>query len=320
VVRDICATRLPPLAVEIAAAPRGARPAVDARPAPGQHRRIGAGPRDAARQQTLTDTVRWSTISSPIRGARARFSVFVGGCDLTAAEAVAQQTSTPSLRSSNGAFAAGGTGRRRFGMLDDPPPASELLHELGEHGGAGSPRTTTCASQEVATPAGVPARDARAARPEIDNLRAVYDRAATSGDHSTALKVATALYPYWYVRGLYREGRDRIAAVLASGATDSHLHARALRCLAGLHYLLGEDTSAETAAVRGIEVGTLAGALEQVMACHTVRGLLAERHEQLQDAAASWPAPRSPRRSAAPRSDGRRAQPRRHRAQRRRPR
>jgi tetratricopeptide (TPR) repeat protein len=106
---------------------------------------------------------------------------------------------------------------------------------------------------------------------ELDNLRAACDRA----DAETALRIATALYQYWYARGHFREGRDRIRGPLDRGAGDVRLQAHALHALAGLTWLLGDLDDAGAIAGRGIEVGTAAAALEPVMGCHTVLGLVA---------------------------------------------
>ena len=152
---------------------------------------LGPGPRDApARQQTLTDTVRWSTdlLTDRERRALARFSVFVGGCDLTAAEAVcAADLDTVAALVEWSLLQRGGTeGRRRFAMLDTiRHHAAELLHELGEHDAAQAAHADHYLRlAEVATPTGTSQPETlELLDPEIDNLRAVYDRAATSGDH-----------------------------------------------------------------------------------------------------------------------------------------
>jgi predicted ATPase/DNA-binding SARP family transcriptional activator len=291
-VRDIC-TRLDclPLAVEIAAArtvaldPRSMRDRL--RVSIGA---LGPGPRDApARQQTLTDAIRWSTdlLTDAERRVLARFSVFVGGCDLAAVEAVceADLDTVGALVDWSLLLRGRAAGTHRFGMLDTiRHHASDLLEVLGERAAAEADHSAHYRTlAEEATPVGTSQPETlERLDPEIDNLRAAQDRAAASGDHTTALQVATALYPYWYVRGLFREGRDRIAAALAPATPDGDLHARALRSLASMHYLLGEDEAAEEAAARGVEVGTAAGSLEQVSACHTVRGLVAERHDRLE--------------------------------------
>jgi hypothetical protein len=121
---------------------------------------------------------------------------------------------------------------------------------------------------------------------DLDNLRVAYDRAVAAGDDSTGLRIATALYEYWYPRGLIREGRDRIRSPLARGAGDPRLRIVALPRLAGLEYLLGDHDAAVATASEGVDAGTLSGALDPVLGCHTVLGLVACRRGEL-DAARS---------------------------------
>ena len=294
VVRDIC-TRLDclPLAVEIAAARTTALdPAAMLDRLRVSIGALGFGPRDApARQQTLTDAIRWSTdlLTDDERRMLAWFSVFVGGSDLAAAEAVCglELDTVAALLDWSLLVRGSADGRSRYSMLDTiRHHAAGLLDERGERPAAEEAHASYYrALADSATAVGTSQPEQLALLdPEIDNLRAVYDRAAAGGDHTAALGLATSLYAYWYVRGLYREGRDRIATALSSAVPAGHLHAQALRALASMHYLLGEDDEAETTAAHGVEVGTAADALDQVMACHTVLGLLAERRGDLQRA------------------------------------
>jgi predicted ATPase/DNA-binding SARP family transcriptional activator len=292
-VREICA-RLDclPLAVEIAAArtvaldPRSMRDRLRV-----SIRALGPGPRDApARQQTLSDAIRWSTdlLTIAERRALARFSVFVGGSDLATAEAVcnADLDVIVALVEWNLLQGRRADGAQRLGILDTiRDHATELLDDLGEREAAEMIHTARyLALAEGASTGSAYPETLRLLDPDLDNLRAVYDRAAAAGDHVTALRLAALLHPYWYVRGLFREGRDRIAAALTAGQPDDDLQALALRALAGMHYLLGEDDAADDAARLGVDVGTASGALEQVMACLTVRGLVAQRRGELEPA------------------------------------
>jgi len=124
---------------------------------------------------------------------------------------------------------------------------------------------------------------------DIDNLRVVIDRAELCGDDDTALRVASALYRYFYMRGLFREGRDRIGGPLHRGAGDARARALGARALSGMHFMLGDLESAEAVARDGIEIGPAANADEAVMACHTVvshvareRGLFSEAKTHLE--------------------------------------
>ena len=120
---------------------------------------------------------------------------------------------------------------------------------------------------------------------ELDNFRAAFDRAEVAGDDETALRIATALYYYWYLKGYFREGRDRIRRPLVRGAGSARLQALACGALAGLTWLLGDGEEAEALAKRGIDTGTHAGALEAVMRCHTVLGMVARDRGDLAAAA-----------------------------------
>ena len=102
---------------------------------------------------------------------------------------------------------------------------------------------------------------------------------------TTALRIATALYYFWYLKGYFREGRDRIGRPLARGAGSDSLQALACGALAGLTWLLGDGEEAEALARRGIETGTRAGATEAAMRSHTVLGLVARDRGDLGEAA-----------------------------------
>ena len=200
----------------------------------------------------------------------------------------ATPTSTPSSPSSTGTCCSAirVDGSHRVSILETVREyAGELLDALGERAAAEAAHTAHCLELAASAAAGSSQPETlRLLDPELDNLRAAYDRAEANGDHATALRLATELYPYWYVRGLFREGRDRILAALSAGDLGDEPRAHALRALAGMHYLLGDDDAADDTARRGVEVGTAAGALEQVLACHTVRGLVAERRGHLEQA------------------------------------
>jgi predicted ATPase/DNA-binding SARP family transcriptional activator len=263
---------------------------------------LGVGPRDApARQQTLNDTLRWSTdlLSFEERRVLACLSTFVGGSAIEAAEVVCatdlERLSALIDSSLLQRTAAGG--EVRLSMLETIREyAAELL-------GADGDRTVTEARHasyfrdltEAAAVSG-PVNQAQKVQvldADIDNLRAAIERSELAGDDDTALRVATGLYRFYYLRGLFREGRDRIAGPLQRGAGDPGLQALALRALAGFHFLLGELDEARVVALRGIEVATGAGADYAVMACHTVlshvareRGEFAEAMSHLESSAA----------------------------------
>jgi predicted ATPase/DNA-binding SARP family transcriptional activator len=247
---------------------------------------LGHGPRDApARQRTLEDTLAWSTdlLGEAERRTFARFSVFAGGCSLAAAEAVCDATleSIEALVDSSLLQRSVSSGAVRLTMLATVREhAAALLEDadavLAAHAGHYAALAEGTELKGATRAQGLAAIDI-----ELDNMRAALDRA----DDDTALRIATALYQYWYARGHFREGRDRICAPLERGAGDTTLQARALHALAGLTWLLGDVDDAEAVARRGIDVGTSAAALEPIMGCHTVLGLVARDRGDLAAAA-----------------------------------
>ena len=255
---------------------------------------LGAGPRDApARQQTLADTLAWSTdlLSDDERRTLARLSVFAGGGSLDAAEAVCDATleSIETLVDLSLLQRAVSSGLVRLTMLETVREhAAGLLDRTADAPAVVGAHVAYYADlvERTELKGALRARGLALVDAELDNLRAAFDRAQAAGDDHTALRIATALYQYWYTRGHFREGRDRIRGPLDRCAGDARLQALALRALAGLTWLLGDLDGAQELARRGIERGTGAGALEPVMGCHTVLGLVVRDRGDLAAAAA----------------------------------
>ena len=65
---------------------------------------------------------------------------------------------------------------------------------------------------------------------EHDNFRALLDGCLVDSAHEQGLRCATGLWRFWFMRGYYREGRDRLTAFLASSlpCPDEALRTRAL--------------------------------------------------------------------------------------------
>ncbi len=255
---------------------------------------LGTAPRDApARQQTLADTLAWSTdlLAEDERRTLARLSVFAGGCSLEAAEAVCEATleTVGALVDASLLQRTVSADTVRLTMLETVREhAAELLERAGDRAAVESAHAAYFAAlAESAT-----ASSRSTTQPfdlfdlELDNYRAAWDRADSTGDDETALRLATPLYYYWYLSGYLREGRDRIRRPLDRGAGDGRLQSLALGALAGLTWLLGDPCEAEKLAKRGIAVGTAAAALDAVMRCHTVLGIVARDRGELASAAA----------------------------------
>jgi predicted ATPase/DNA-binding SARP family transcriptional activator len=247
---------------------------------------LGPGPRDApARQQTLEDTLAWSTdlLGEAERRTFARFSVFAGGSSLDAAEVVCDATleSIQSLVDSSLLQRSVSSGAVRLTMLTTVREHAAALLDNADSMIAAHAAHYAAFAEGTELKGATRAQGLAEIDLELDNIRAALDRATDD----TALRIATALYQYWYARGHFREGRDRIRGPLERGAGDATLQARALHALAGLTWLLGDIDDAEAVARRGIDVGTSAAALEPIMGCHTVLGLVARDRGDLAAAA-----------------------------------
>ena len=255
---------------------------------------LGAGPRDApARQQTLADTLAWSTdlLTEGERRRLARLSVFAGGATLDAAEAVCGATleAIEALVDLSLLQRSVTAGVVRLTMLETVREhAAGLLAATEESAPVAAAHAAYYAllAERTELKGAARAQGLALIDVELDNLRGAFDRAVTAGDDETALRIATAIYQYWYTWGRFREGRDRIRGPLDRGAGDARLQALALHALAGLTWLLGDLDSAEALARRGIERGTRAGALESAMGCHTVLGVVARDRGHLAEAVA----------------------------------
>ena len=275
-----------PLAVELAAARVGTlTPELLLERLADRVTALGPGPRDApARQQTLADTLAWSTdlLDEQQRRTLARLSVFAGGSSLEAAERICRATleSIEALVDCSLLQRSLVSGAVRLTMLETVREHAAAV--LDDDGVAAAHAAYYARFAEQADLKGAGRAQALAAIDlELDNLRAACDRA----DDETALRIATALYQYWYARGHFREGRDRIRGPLDRGAGDESLQAQALHALAGLTWLLGDLEDAESIARRGIAVATAAAELERVMGCHTVLGVVARDRGDLAGAA-----------------------------------
>jgi predicted ATPase/DNA-binding SARP family transcriptional activator len=250
------------------------------------------GPRDLpARQQTLHDTLTWSTdlLSPQEREQFARLGVVSGGCSAHAALAVSGGTaeSLAVLADHSLLRVAGEDGEPRVSLLE-----TVRDHALGLLARSASEDDARAAHAEyfarlierIEPRGGEAAARLRLIDLEIDNFRAAMDWLEATGEDGDALRLATGLYHYWYLRGYLREGRSRLGGPLDRGAGSVALRALALRALAGLDLVFGDGDGAEARARAGIAAGTEAGSMEPVMGCETVLGLAALARGRFADA------------------------------------
>ncbi len=227
-------------------------------------RLLTGGSRTAVRrQQTLRASVDWSheLLTEPERVLFRRLSVFLGGFDLAAAEAVTgdaeveryQVLDQLSLLVDKSLVVADDSGgRTRYRLLETVRQyAAEKLRGSGEAGAVRARHRDyyTAAAVALDAPAGSDyERHLEQAEREISNLRAAFGWSRDNADIEPALAMVSALQPLWFTRGRIREGlawfegaftdldgrRDQVAAAV---------YARALADKASLDASVGDIDS-----------------------------------------------------------------------------
>lgn len=225
---------------------------------------MGRSPMTSSRQQTLRTTVDWSytLLNEPERLVLQRLSVFVGGWSLEAAESVCTgggiagpqilDVLTSLTEKSLIAFEERDTeiGGRYWSLEMVRQYAAERLEAGGEiEPSRARHRRWLMALVEEAEPllkAGAQEKSLRRLDAERDNLHAtlLWDGADATAD----LRLTGALYQYWYVRGYWSEGRERLSLALGREAAQTRTAERA-KSLDGagvLAYSQGDYASARS--------------------------------------------------------------------------
>jgi predicted ATPase/class 3 adenylate cyclase len=191
---------------------------------------LAAGSRDLPeRQQTLRGAISWSydLLGEGERRLLWRLAVFVGGCDLEAAEAVCGPASEVGSDVLDGLLSLADQsllrteeidGATRFRLLDTIREfAVEQLAASGEEGEI--ERRHTAVYLELAeTAAPQLAGDEQRhwlglLERDHDNIRAVLDRATSTPLPDVATRVGFAMWRYWQKRGHLSEARRRLDAI-----------------------------------------------------------------------------------------------------------
>ena len=254
-----------PLAIELAAArtrllsPQAMLPRLERR-----LDLLAGGMRDLPeRQQTLRGAIAWSTdlLEPPERRLFARFAVFVGGAELAEAETVCGPAADVGIDVLDGLESlvehslirqVERTGEPRFFMLATIRDfAAELLAETGEEEALRRRHAMAyLALAERAAPF-LTTSDQRTWLDRLgrdhDNLRAVHGWAVEAGDAGGGLRLVTALWRFWQIRGYLFEGRSRAdAAIGIPGARDAgESYLAALDAAGGLCYWLADFPCAQ---------------------------------------------------------------------------
>ncbi len=234
---------------------------------------LSAGARDLPeRQQTLRGAIAWSydLLDEGHRRLLDRLSVFEGGIDLAAAEAVCGPSSELGIDVIDGLVDLADQslvrtvdtgGDPRFQMLETIRAfAAEKLAERGEpalmaerHGAwflelaqriapdlAGADQKRLLDQLEL----------------EHDNIRAVLDGATAAGDAPTAIGLGYAVWRFWQKRGHLYEARRRLDGMAAApwSRTDALLRARLLEALGGVCWWQADIPAMRTAYAEAVEI------------------------------------------------------------------
>ncbi|MDL2079117.1 BTAD domain-containing putative transcriptional regulator [Streptomyces sp. GXMU-J15] len=219
-----------PLAIELAAArlrmltPRQIADRLDDR-----FRLLTSGSRTVLpRQQTLRAVVDWSwdLLDEDEREVLGRLSVFSGGCDLPAAEAVCGPAALDALGSlvdkSLVVAAPSGDGMMRYRLLETVAEyAGERLDESGQRAEAERAHLTYYRELARLTDPLLRGPDQLRAverlQREYENLRTALRHAVAERDEQEALTLALSLAWYWQMRDLRIEARNWCAEVMRLG-------------------------------------------------------------------------------------------------------
>ena len=210
---------------------------------------LDAGSRDLpARQQTLRGAIAWShdLLDSAAQRLFARFSIFVGGADLEAAEAVCGDAALDVLAGlvdQSLVRQEEADGEPRFAMLF-------TIREFALERLAASDEATAVAERHAAVylalaEASAPGLTGTDQKRLLDrlglengNLRAALTWSIEHDDAETALRLGYALWRFWQMRGMLLEGADWLERILALPEAEAYPgeRAKALEAAGGVAY------------------------------------------------------------------------------------
>ncbi|WP_173077441.1 ATP-binding protein [Phytohabitans rumicis] len=225
-----------------------------------RYRLLTAGARNApARQQTLRALIDWSwdLCSDAERTLWARMSVFAGGVELDAAEAVCADDKLPAdtildLIASlvdKSVLTRTGNGNARYHMLEVTREYGALkLLAAGEQEAVASrhcrwfAELAAHADRNWVSP--YQAAVMQRLRHERANLRVALEYAITAGPPEIALQFAADLQNHWFIRGYLSEGRHWLDRALAIPAPRHWSRVKALRVAAWIAGVQGDGDQA----------------------------------------------------------------------------
>jgi predicted ATPase/class 3 adenylate cyclase len=234
---------------------------------------LSTGARDLPeRQQTLRGAIAWSyeLLDEGHRLLLDRLSVFEGGIDLAAAEAVCGPASELGIDVVDGVVALADQslirsidtgGDPRFTVLDTIKAfAGEMLATRGETAEITARHSAWFLElgQRIAPQlAGVEQRSLLDQLDrEHDNIRAVLDRSTAAGDARTAIGLSFAVWRFWQKRGHLYEARRRLDAIAAEpwSREDPALRARLMEALGGVCWWQADIKGMRPAYAEAVEI------------------------------------------------------------------
>jgi predicted ATPase/class 3 adenylate cyclase len=233
---------------------------------------LTTGARDRPeRQRTLRNTIEWShdLLEAEHRRLFARLGTFNGGWTLEAAEVICAPGLEVEVLDGLGTLidhslvrpGQPGEGEPRFSMLETIREfAAEQLELSGERDELqrGHAEHFRNLAEEAELNLTGEARVVWLDRLEADydNLRAAMDWAERTGDASTGLRTAAAIWRFWQQRGRLSEGRARLERFLAmeGAAARDPLRARALAALGGIAYWQNDNPVTRAAYEEAVEI------------------------------------------------------------------
>jgi len=207
-----------------------------------------------ARQQTLRDAIAWSheLLPEAEQALFARLAVFVGGCTLEAVEAVCKaddnlvsdplDTIQALVNNSLVRHEVRGNAEPRLHMLETIREyALEQLVARGEEAALRAGHASYCLNLAQAAQPRLDTDQQEAwldrLEDEHDNLRAALTWALERGETELAVRLSTALWRFWEMRGYFTEGRRWLSAVLdQSHKVDTALEAAAYSAAGTMAY------------------------------------------------------------------------------------
>jgi predicted ATPase/class 3 adenylate cyclase len=249
-----------PLAIELAAARvRAVSPEAILARLGSRLRLLTGGARDLPmRQQTLRAAIDWSydLLEEEERALFRRLGVFVGGCTIDAAEAVCDPGGELAIDVLDGLTSLVDksllrpgrevAGEPRFWMLETIREyATGLLQESGELDDLRRRHAEQfLALAEESTKVAYGGDQAlwwARLDADHDNLRAALGWSASTGEIENELRLASALWYFWMVRGLFSESRRSLEGAIArSGSAPGALRADALGAAGQVAYRQGD--------------------------------------------------------------------------------